>query len=177
MISPRGPRLLSSAPVMLSEAGKGFAVVAHEVKELEKATAKATEDISRKIEAIQSDTKAAVDAIAEISGVINQVNDISTTIATAVEQQDATTNEMARNVSEAALGSNEITGNIAGVAESAQSTSRYASDTQQASDLLVQTSAQLRRLIDQFKINANQSSGRNVESSASPRSMDASSRA
>ena len=84
------------------EAGKGFAVVANEVKELAKETAKATEDISRKIEAIQTDTKAAVDAIASISGVINQINDISSTIATAVEEQNATTNEMSRNVSEAA---------------------------------------------------------------------------
>jgi len=90
------------------EAGKGFAVVANEVKELAKETAKATEDISRKIEAIQTDTKAAVDAIASISEVIHQVNGISNTIATAVEEQNATTNEMARNVSEAARGSSEI---------------------------------------------------------------------
>src|SRR5579872_2360133 len=75
------------------EAGKGFAVVANEVKELAKETAKATEDISRKIEAIQTDTKAAVDAIATISDVINQINGISNTIATAVEEQNATTNE------------------------------------------------------------------------------------
>ena len=80
------------------EAGKGFAVVANEVKELAKQTAKATEDISRKIEAIQGDTKNAVSAISQISGVIKQVNDISNTIATAVEEQNATTNEMARNV-------------------------------------------------------------------------------
>jgi len=90
------------------EAGKGFAVVANEVKELAKETAKATEDISRKIEAIQTDSKAAVDAIASISGVINQINEISCTIATAVEEQNATTNEMSRNVSEAAHGSSEI---------------------------------------------------------------------
>ena len=76
------------------EAGKGFAVVANEVKELAKETAKATEDISRKIEAIQTDTKGAVDAIVSISRIINQVNDISNSIATAVEEQDATTNEM-----------------------------------------------------------------------------------
>src|SRR5271156_1673573 len=134
------------------EAGKGFAVVANEVKELAKETARATEDISRKIEAIQSDTQAAVDAIASISGVINQVNDISGTIATAVEEQNATTNEMARNVSEAAQGSGEITSNIAGVAEAAQSTTRGAADTQKASQQLVETSTQLRRLLEQFKI-------------------------
>ncbi len=136
------------------EAGKGFAVVANEVKELAKETAKATEDISRKIEAIQTDTKAAVEAIVTISGVINQINDISSTIATAVEQQNATTNEMSRNVSEAAHGSGEITSNIAGVAEAAQSTTRGATDTQKASQQLVETSTQLRRLVEQFKIDA-----------------------
>jgi methyl-accepting chemotaxis protein len=134
------------------EAGKGFAVVANEVKELAKETAKATEDISRKIEAIQTDTKAAVNAIASISGVINQINDISSTIATAVEEQNATTNEMSRNVGEAAQGSGEITGNIAGVAEAALGTTRGATDTQKASQQLVETSTQLRRLVEQFKL-------------------------
>jgi methyl-accepting chemotaxis protein len=136
------------------EAGKGFAVVANEVKELAKETAKATEDISRKIETIQTDTKAAVKAIASISDVINQVNGISNTIATAVEEQNATTNEMARNVSEAANSSGEITSNINGVAQAAESTSRGAMDTQKASQQLVETSAELRRLVEQFKIDA-----------------------
>ncbi|MGA8493824.1 MAG: methyl-accepting chemotaxis protein [Terriglobales bacterium] len=134
------------------EAGKGFAVVANEVKELAKKTAKATEDISRKIETIQIDAKAAVDSIGTISEVINQINGISNTIATAVEEQNATTNEMARNVSEAAHGSGEITSNIAGVAEAAESTSRGATDTQKAAQQLVETSAELRRLVEQFKI-------------------------
>jgi methyl-accepting chemotaxis protein len=134
------------------EAGKGFAVVANEVKELAKETAKATEDISRKIEAIQTDTQAAVEAIASISAVINQINDISGTIATAVEEQNATTNEMSRNVSEAADGSGEITSNIAGVAQAAESTSRGASDTQKAAQELVETSAELRRMVEQFKL-------------------------
>jgi len=136
------------------EAGKGFAVVANEVKELAKETAKATEDISRKIVAIQTDTKAAVEAIASISGVIHQINDISSTIATAVEEQNATTNEMSRNVSEAAHGSGEITSNIGGVAEAAESTTRGAADTQKASEQLVGTAAELRRLVAQFKISA-----------------------
>ncbi len=136
------------------EAGKGFAVVASEVKELAKATAKATKDIGQKIEAIQTDTQAAVDAIASINGVITQVNDISNTIATAVEEQNATTNEMARNVTEAAQGSGEITSNIAGVAEAADSTSRGASDTEKAARQLVETAAELRRLVEQFKIDA-----------------------
>ncbi|MGO9165512.1 MAG: methyl-accepting chemotaxis protein [Candidatus Sulfotelmatobacter sp.] len=136
------------------EAGKGFAVVANEVKELAKETAKATEDISRKIEAIQTDTKAAVDAIASISEVINQVNGISNTIATAVEEQNATTNEMARNVSEAAHGSGEITNNVAGVAHAAQGTTRGAIDTQKAVQQLVEMSTHLRGLVAHFKIEA-----------------------
>ena len=141
------------------EAGKGFAVVANEVKELAKETAKATEDISRKIEAIQTDTKAAVEAIASISEVINQVNGISNTIATAVEEQNATTNEMARNVSEAARGSGEITSNISGVAQAAESTSRGAADTQKAAQQLVETSAELRRLVEQFKVTSSDNAG------------------
>ena len=133
------------------EAGKGFAVVANEVKELAKETAKATEDISRKIEAIQSDTKAAVGAIASISEVINQVNGISNTIATAVEEQNATTNEMARNVGEAARGSGEITSNIAGVTEAAASTSRGAVDTQKAAAELSKLATSLRELVERYK--------------------------
>ncbi|MGA8272350.1 MAG: methyl-accepting chemotaxis protein, partial [Candidatus Sulfotelmatobacter sp.] len=148
------------------EAGKGFAVVANEVKELAKETAKATEDISRKIEAIQTDTKAAVEAIASISEVINQVNGISNTIATAVEEQNATTNEMARNVSEAAHGSGEITSNIAGVAQAAESTSRGAGDTQKAAQQLVETSAELRRLLEQFKIASNGSGAQGAPADA-----------
>jgi methyl-accepting chemotaxis protein len=153
------------------DAGKGFAVVANEVKELAKETAKATEDISRKIEAIQSDTRAAVEAIGTISGVIHQVNDISSTIATAVEEQNATTNEMSRNVSEAANGSSEITSNIAGVAEAAQGTSRGAADTQKASQQLVETSAQLRRLIEQFNVTSD--AGRNPIKADLPQSRSA----
>jgi methyl-accepting chemotaxis protein len=132
------------------EAGKGFAVVANEVKELAKQTAKATEDISRKIEAIQGDTKGAVAAIAHISEVIKQVNDISNTIATAVEEQNATTNEMARNVSEAAKGSGEITKNISGVAEAAQSTTHGANDSLKAAQALSKMSADLRDLVQRL---------------------------
>jgi methyl-accepting chemotaxis protein len=151
------------------EAGKGFAVVANEVKELAKETAKATEDISRKIEAIQSDTQASVEAIGTIGNVIRKINDISNTIATAVEEQNATTNEMARNVSDAAHGSGEITSNIAGVAQAAESTSRGAGDTQKAARQLVETSAQLRRLVSQFKIDSNGSSNGRDESPAGAR--------
>jgi methyl-accepting chemotaxis protein len=134
------------------EAGKGFAVVANEVKELAKQTAKATEDISRKIEAIQGDTKNAVGAISQISEVIKQVNDISNTIATAVEEQNATTNEMARNVTEAAKGSGEITQNIGGVAEAAKNTAQGANDSAKAAHSLAEMSTKLRELVSQFKI-------------------------
>ena len=98
------------------EAGKGFAVVANEVKELAKQTAKATEEIGQKIDAIQGDTKGAVTAIEEISTIINQINDISNSIASAVEEQTATTNEIGRSVTEAATGVGDIAKNIGGVA-------------------------------------------------------------
>src|SRR6202000_2446216 len=97
-----------------------FAVVANEVKELAKETAKATEDISQKIETIQSDTRSAVGAISQIGQIITQINDIQNTIASAVEEQTATTNEIARNVSDAARGSAEIAQNINGVARAVE---------------------------------------------------------
>ena len=134
------------------EAGKGFAVVANEVKELAKQTAKATEDISRKITAIQTDTKGAVDAIGTITSIISQINDISGTIATAVEEQSATTNEMTRNVADAAKGSGEITHNIAGVAEAARGTSNSAQESQKACNELAEMAVQLRGLVAQFKV-------------------------
>jgi methyl-accepting chemotaxis protein len=136
------------------EAGKGFAVVANEVKELAKQTAKATEDISQKIAAIQADTKGAVDAIATIGAVINQISDISSTIATAVEEQSATTNEMSRNVTEAAKGSTEITQNIAGISEAAQGTSSSAHESMKAAQALAQMSTQLRGLVEQFRVSS-----------------------
>ncbi len=136
------------------EAGKGFAVVANEVKELAKETARATEEISQKIEAIQGDTKGAVTAIAEISGVINQINDISNTIASAVEEQTATTNEIGRNVAEAAKGTTEIARNISGVAEAARETTGGANDTQKAARALSEMATQLQELVSQFRVDA-----------------------
>jgi methyl-accepting chemotaxis protein len=134
------------------EAGKGFAVVANEVKELAKETAKATEEIGQKIEAIQGDSKAAVSAIAEISSIINQINDVSNTIASAVEEQTATTNEIGRNVSEAAKGTSEIARNITGVATAAKNTTSGALDTQKAAVALNQMAASLQKLMAQFKV-------------------------
>ncbi len=133
------------------EAGKGFAVVANEVKELAKETAKATEDISLKIETIQVDTQGAVEAIRQISEVINQINDISNTIASAVEEQTATANEMGRNVGEASKGSSEIAQNITSVASAAQSTTQGANNTQQAAAELSRMAADLQQLVSQFK--------------------------
>ncbi|MGA7121281.1 MAG: PAS domain-containing protein [Polyangiaceae bacterium] len=131
------------------EAGKGFAVVANEVKELAKETAKATEDISQKIEAIQTDTRGAVTAIGQISSIINQINDIQNTIASAVEEQTATTNEISRNVAEAAKGSAEIAQNITGVAQAAKETSSGVVDTKTAASEITRMAADLQRLSSQ----------------------------
>lgn len=133
------------------EAGKGFAVVANEVKELAKQTAKATEDISQKIETIQTDTKSSVEAIAQITAIINQINDFQNTIASAVEEQTATTNEIARNVAGAASGTSEIANNITSVAEAAQSTTAVASKTFKSADKLAKLAAELQALVSQFK--------------------------
>lgn len=132
------------------EAGKGFAVVANEVKELAKQTAKATEEISQKIEAIQGDTKGAVIAIEEIGSIINQINDISNSIASAVEEQTVTTNEIGRSVTEAAQGVNEIAKNIGGVATSAKNTTQGANDTKTASVELSQMAARLQASVAKF---------------------------
>ncbi len=133
------------------EAGKGFAVVANEVKELAKQTAKATEDIGRKIEAIQTDTKGAVDAIAQIGAIIGHINDIQSTIASAVEEQTATTAEIARNVGEAALGTREIAQNVSGVAQAARSTTEGAANTKASADELSRMAVELQRLVTKLQ--------------------------
>src|SRR3954447_9145072 len=134
------------------EAGKGFAVVANEVKELAKQTAKATEDISQKIEAIQSDAKNAVAAIGQIRSIIHRISDYQHSIAGAVEEQSATTSEMSRNVAEAARGSIDIAQNIAGVAQAAASTSAGANQTESAAGELARLSSELHRLVGQFQL-------------------------
>lgn len=133
------------------EAGKGFAVVANEVKELAKETAKATEDISRKITAIQHDTQDAVNAISQIAAIIGQINDAQNTIASAVEEQTATTNEMARNIDEASKGSSDIALNIAIVAHAAESTTSGATDTQTASGELARMASALQSIVSGFQ--------------------------
>ncbi len=134
------------------EAGKGFAVVANEVKDLAQETAKATEDISKRIEAIQADTSGAVEAIGQISSVIAQINDYQTTIASAVEEQTATTNEMSRSVGEAATGSTQIAANITGVAQAAASTTDGVGESQRAAVELARMSGELTDLVGRFRV-------------------------
>ena len=134
------------------ESGKGFAVVAGEVKDLAQETAKATEDISRRVEAIQADTTGAVLAIEEISQVIQRISDFQTTIASAVEEQTATTSEMSRSVSEAAQGTSTIADNITGVAEASRLTSQGVVQTQQATTELARMSAELGTVVSSFKV-------------------------
>jgi methyl-accepting chemotaxis protein len=133
------------------EAGKGFAVVANEVKELAKETATATEDIGSRIVAIQSDAGEAASAIAEISAVIDTINELQATIASAVEEQTATTGEISRSVSEAAAGAAEIASNVAGVARAADDTSAGAGHTSTAAGQLASMAGDLQRLVGQFR--------------------------
>ena len=128
------------------EAGAGFAVVASEVKELARETAKATEDISRKIEAIQADTKGAIDGISEISKIVAQISDIQNTIASAVEEQTATTNEITRNIS--------------GMAGAAKSTTEGAEYTNKAAGELARLATNLQSLVGQFEYGNEGSSAR-----------------
>jgi len=134
------------------EAGKGFAVVANEVKELAKQTATATEDIGRKITAIQADSHGAVEAIGTVSTIIDQINQISATIATAVEEQSATTNEMTRNATDAAKGAGNISINVDGLAKAAAGTLSRAQASQQAARELSSVATQLSDMMRQFKI-------------------------
>jgi len=134
------------------EAGKGFAVVASEVKELAQETARATEDISRRVEAIQGDTAGAVQAIGEISGVIGQINDYQATIAAAVEEQTATTNEMNRNVAEAANSSRSIASAITGLAAGTAQTNEGVAEAQRSAAELARMSDELQDAVRRFTV-------------------------
>jgi methyl-accepting chemotaxis protein len=134
------------------EAGKGFAVVASEVKELAQETARATEDISRRVEAIQADTAGAVDAISQISAVIGEINDFQATIAAAVEEQTATTDEMNRNVAEAAGGTRGIAAAISGLAAGTQETNERVAEAQRAAGELARMSGELQEAVARFTV-------------------------
>jgi methyl-accepting chemotaxis protein len=132
-------------------AGKGFAVVANEVKELARETAKATEDIRRKIEAIQSDTTDAIQGITEVSNIIAQINEIQAAIAAAVEEQSATTGEIGRNMADVAKGNLEVANNITSVATAAKSTTEGAAYTNKAAGELAGLAATVQSLVSQFE--------------------------
>jgi methyl-accepting chemotaxis protein len=133
------------------EVGKGFAVVANEVKELAKETARATEDIGCKIGAIQQDTRQAIEAIRQIQAIITRINEIQTSIASAVEEQSATTREIGRNVTEAAKGTGEIAANITSVADAASSTSKQAQEASLDTESLRELSVRLEELVRGFQ--------------------------
>jgi methyl-accepting chemotaxis protein len=136
------------------ELGKGFAVVANEVKELAGQTSRATEEISGNIANIQRDVQGAIDSIAAISGVINKINDISGIIASAVEEQAATANEIGRTVAEAAAGSTEIARNIDSVSTVSRNTTEGANNCQQAAQDLSRMASELQSMVNKFKVEA-----------------------
>ncbi len=134
------------------EAGKGFAVVANEVKELAKQTAKATSDITKKIETIQADSKNAVGAIADISSAIEKVNGYASNIAASVEEQAATTNEVTRIVTESAEGVKQINENISQVSSAAASTGKDASSSQTAARVVGEIAESLKKYVARLKV-------------------------
>ena len=132
------------------EAGKGFAVVASEVKTLANQTTRATEEIQAQVGAIQGETKRAVEAINTIAQVVGEMNHISSSIAAAMEQQGATTQEIARNINQAADGTREVSSNIGGVSSAAENTSGAASELRSASDELRDQAQMLEREMNGF---------------------------
>ncbi|MFG1608847.1 methyl-accepting chemotaxis protein [Actinoplanes sp. NPDC049265] len=133
------------------EQGKGFAVVAGEVKELASETARATADIDTRIAAIQTDTADAVNAIAQITDVIDRINALQTTIASAIEEQTATTEEMTRSIGDVATGSAGISSDVTAVATTAGATTAGASAIRGAAGELNQVSGDLRTLVGRFR--------------------------
>ena len=133
------------------EAGKGFAVVANEVKELAQETAKATEDIAQRVQAIQADTEGAVQAISEISSIISVINDSQSTIAAAVEEQTATTTEMNRNVAEAAQSADQIAENIGAVASATGQTTVAMGDARSAIEEVARMASALHSSVSRFR--------------------------
>ncbi|MFI5495038.1 methyl-accepting chemotaxis protein [Actinoplanes sp. NPDC051859] len=134
------------------ESGKGFAVVASEVKDLAQETARATEDISRRVEAIQADTVKAVDSIGEIGRIIARINDYQLTIAAAVEEQTTTAGEMSRSVTEVAGGASEIAANIRGVAASAELTTSELTEADRTAAELARLATDLQTAVGRFQV-------------------------
>jgi methyl-accepting chemotaxis protein len=134
------------------EAGKGFAVVATEVKDLAQETARATGDIAAKVQSIQSDTMAATEAISQIVEITGRLGDYQNTIAAAVEQQNVTTTEIGRNISQAAAGSADIAANIATISDAARVTTGGVEETRAAAEELSAMSRELRALVGQFRV-------------------------
>ncbi len=132
------------------DAGKGFAVVASEVKHLATQTARATEDITGRINEIQSATGQSVEAIDRINKVIQQMNEISLAIASAVEEQGAATQEIARNVAQAADGTQLVSANILQVTQASAETGTAASQVQASSAEVAQQAEGLKREVDSF---------------------------
>ncbi len=132
------------------EAGKGFAVVASEVKSLATQTARATEDISAQVTAIQGATQEAVEAIRSIGSTIGRISEASTAIASAVEEQGAATQEIARNVQQAAAGTHEVSDNIAGVTTAAGETGAATTQMLSAAKELAGQAETLRRDVANF---------------------------
>jgi len=134
------------------EAGRGFAVVAQEVKELASQTSKATEEISTRINAIQSDATSAVAAILEIGQIIGQIDEFQATIASAVQEQGSAMSEISRSLSTATVASQEISSNIEKVANAAKNTTTGASETATTAETLKKVALGLRRVVEQFTL-------------------------
>ncbi|QKE83504.1 methyl-accepting chemotaxis protein [Arthrobacter sp. NEB 688] len=134
------------------EHGRGFAVVANEVKELARETRRATAEIQVRVSSIQSDAEAAVAAISRIDGVVAQINDHQTTIASAVEEQTATTSEMSRNVADAATGTGSIATSIADDAEAQSRAADGVATVRSTASEVESISMTLRAAVDRFAV-------------------------
>jgi methyl-accepting chemotaxis protein len=135
------------------EAGRGFAVVANEVKSLASQTAKATDEISSQVSAMQNATTEAVHAIESIGRTIGAINEITSAISVAVEQQGSATQEIARNVQEAALGTGQVSRNIAAVNDAAEKTGSASNGVLSSAEQLSKQAATLRSDVDRFLSN------------------------